>query len=403
MTPFPVGARQGPRVLRCRCTLRGASGPCRAAERGKTPRRAERRQRGAAPRLRRLSRRWVWLVEAAVPPGRRQLPVAGPAAGDGSRAPSGAASPAPSAARPTSCLFQGAQQHPGPMPCGEPGCRGPVGSLPPGGLSAGKGRAEPAHLPFVRSRAGVGGQPRTSGIPPCMGGRCWGGRLLPARPGSFAWPGRRVGLPESRSCSPLSATGDRDGGKNPFRKTLRGDDLPRTVVPRVSVAISPRVRPPLPPDPREGSAGKRGQSRRATSEGSGGKGREGRVCPCAAQRSADRDGWAGEPRCFAASAFGGPAAAGALSCCSSAACSYCPRRETPRWEGCACGGPVLCMGRGPPACPGTSLFFRVTLADSCEVQGRVFPSGNWRAPTQCHCVGAPVWELGLCCLCAHLR
>lgn len=39
--------------------------------------------------------------------GRRQLPVAGPAAGGGSCAPSGTASPARSAASPTSCRFQG--------------------------------------------------------------------------------------------------------------------------------------------------------------------------------------------------------------------------------------------------------------------------------------------------------
>lgn len=66
-----------------------------------------------------------------------------------------AGSPGGSAACPTSCRFQGAQQQPGPVPCG---------------LSPGKGRAASAHLSFVRSRAGIRGKELSLGISLCCGG-----------------------------------------------------------------------------------------------------------------------------------------------------------------------------------------------------------------------------------------
>lgn len=187
---------------------------------------------------------------------------------------------------------------------------------------------------------------------------------------------------------------------------LWSDDLPRTIVPRVytrvSISISLCVCAPLPSDPWDGSGWKRGRSRRTTSEG-----REGRVCPCAARtrmggrvsravsrppRSAGRDGTARHG--MAGERAGGQQLRASCPLQQRCVLVLPEAQNLLRWEVCACGGPALFVGWGPPACPDTPLFFHVTLADSCEVQGRVFPSGNERAPTQCHCMGAPVWEVG---------
>lgn len=114
------------------CVLHRACGLCGAAERGKTRRGVERRERGAAPLPR--GSRCGCLRAAAV------------AAACFARV----GSPAGSTACLTSCRFQGGQQQPGPVPCG---------------LSPGKGRAASAHRSFVRSRAGMRGKQWSFGIP----------------------------------------------------------------------------------------------------------------------------------------------------------------------------------------------------------------------------------------------
>jgi len=164
--------------------------------------------------------------------------------------------------RPTSCRFQGGQQEPG-----------PIGASPPGRLSPGKRGAAPAHLPFARSRAGVGEEPRSFGIPALC--RVGLGRPAPPGPsqggswGSSAWPRRGGDRARGTELFAVGRSRRPRWRKKHFRDTLRSGDLPRTVVLRVCLYPSVRVHVHFFPADRWGGSGWQrvaGRSRR------GGKG-----------------------------------------------------------------------------------------------------------------------------------
>lgn len=147
-----------------------------------------------------------------------------------------------------------------------------------------------------------------------MGGRCWGGRLLAARLEELRVAGSRGGLARPTE---LFAVGrywrprwkknqtTKTKKTNPFRNTLGSDDLPRTIVPRVYtrvlISIYLCLCPAFPTRPvgRVGLEAGRGPVPWSHPGG------QGRTRP--PLRSADEDGWAGEPRRSAASRFPGPA------------------------------------------------------------------------------------------------
>lgn len=262
---------------------------------------------GSAEPLRacgRLGCRWLSRVGAAFPP-------AGPAAAAGHRsrggssAVSGTASPARSAARPTSCRFQGGQR----------AVRG-AGLLRPGRGST-AGRAEPREgeerppLTFPSSGAGLGweGNRGPFGIPPVpyrvgTGGRSRGGRLLPA-PRSLSGGASR-GRAGGQACP-------RDGAvrrwallataaeKKPFRNALRSDDLPRTIVPRVYRRVSVHLSVYMSTSsPQAAGTARAGSESQAGPVGPPRGGGEDASVPARRRR-----GWVGEPRCSAASPFPG--------------------------------------------------------------------------------------------------
>lgn len=101
---------------------------------------------------------------------------------------------------------------------------------------------------------------------------------------TFAWPGRGVGLPKGRSCSPLGATGDRDAEKILFATRCEATTsqgrlycvcIRLYLYPSICVYVCLFLGGLW-----DGAGWKRvaGRSRRTTPEG-----REGRIRPCAAQ------------------------------------------------------------------------------------------------------------------------
>ena len=190
-------------------------------------------------------------------------------------------------------------------------------------------------------------------------------------------------MPEGRSCSPLGATGDRDGEKNLFATcceatTSQGRSCCVCIRVYLYPSICVYIRP-FPPDPRDGSGWKRvaGRYRRASPGG------EGRTRP--PLRSADEDGRAGEPGCSAASPFPGPAwerASGQRlwATCRGAAglrARDWPKRKTSLDVRRRC---VLAEGLST-LWPGVPLrvlapLFHATLADGCGLQGIVLPLGD---------------------------
>lgn len=167
------------------------------------------------------------------------------------------------------------------MPCGEPGCRGPVGAPPPGRLSPGKGRAAPAHPPFVRSRGGkeTAAPLGFLSVPYRLGtgGRCEGGRPQAACLGEL-----RVAGSGGRFARGTELLAVGCYWRPRWRKNLFATRCEATTSQGRSCRVYLRMYlySPVclyvrlfPPDPWDGSGWKRvvGLSRRATPEGREGK------------------------------------------------------------------------------------------------------------------------------------